>query len=77
MLGRKVIFVRCISCSYTNVTKGIRLLDIRSNSCLYRKIFMQVRAFERYTPLNNLLDNAFISLNLKLYKHNECVAMGS
>ena len=40
---------------------------------------MQVRAFERYTPLNNLLDNAFISLNLnlKLYKHNECVAMGS
>ena len=27
MLGRKVIYVRCISCSYNNVAKGIRLLD--------------------------------------------------
>ena len=25
MLGRKVIYVRCISCSYNNVAKGIRL----------------------------------------------------
>ena len=27
MLGRKVIYVRCISCSYNNVAKGVRLLD--------------------------------------------------
>ena len=27
MLGRKVNYVRCISCSYINVAKGIRLLD--------------------------------------------------
>ena len=26
-LGRKVIYLRCISCSYNNVAKGIRLLD--------------------------------------------------
>ena len=25
--GRKGIYVRCISCSYNNVAKGIRLLD--------------------------------------------------
>ena len=55
MLGRKVIYVRCISCSYNNVAKGIRLLDKKSNSCLYRKIFMQVKAFERYIPLTYLI----------------------
>ena len=27
ILGRKVIYVRCINCSYNNVAKGIRLLD--------------------------------------------------
>ena len=27
MLGRKVIYVRCINCSYNNVAKGIPLLD--------------------------------------------------
>ena len=51
MLGRKVIFVRFISCSYNNVAKSIRNLDKKSNSGLYRKIFMQVRAFERYIRL--------------------------
>ena len=25
--GRKVIYVRCIKCSYNNAAKGIRLLD--------------------------------------------------
>ena len=25
--GRKVIYVRCVNCSYNNVAKGIRLLD--------------------------------------------------
>ena len=50
MLGRKVIYVRCISCSYNYEAKSIRLLDKKAN-CLYRKSFMQVRAFERYIPL--------------------------
>ena len=27
MLGRKVIYARCISCSYNNVAKSTRLLD--------------------------------------------------
>ena len=54
MFGRKVIYVRCINCSYNNVAKGIRLLD-KSNFCLYRKKCMQVRAFERYIPLKRIL----------------------
>ena len=45
MMGRKVIYVRLINCSYNNVAKGIRLLD-NKHFCLYRK----VRAFERYIP---------------------------
>ena len=52
MLGRKVMYVRCINCSYNNGAKGIRLLDKKAIFCLYRKKFMQVRAFERYIPLN-------------------------
>ena len=46
MLGRKVVYVRCISCSYNNVAKGIRLLEKKKAF-----IFMQLRAFERYIPL--------------------------
>ena len=30
ILGRKVIFVGCINCSYNNVAKGIRLLDVKA-----------------------------------------------
>ena len=63
MFGRKVIFVRCLSCSYCNVAKGIRLLDKKSNSCLYRKKFMQIRAFERYIPLNDLGSRQFSIIN--------------
>ena len=43
-------FVRCINCSYNNVAKGIRPL-IKKHFCLYRKKFLQVRAFERYNSL--------------------------
>ena len=49
--ARKVIYVRCIICSYNNVAKGIRLLDKKASFVLYRKNFMQVRDFERYMPL--------------------------
>ena len=30
MLGCKVIYGRCISCSYNNVAKSIRLIDIKA-----------------------------------------------
>ena len=51
MLGRKVIYVRCINCSYNNVAKGIRLLDKKAFFVYTGKKIMQVRAFERYIPL--------------------------
>ena len=54
MLGRKVIYVRCISCPYNNVAKGISLLDKKATLVYTGKFFMQVRAFERYIPLNEL-----------------------
>ena len=57
MLGRKVIFVRSINCSYNNVAKSISLLD-KSIFCLYRKNFMQVTAFERYVSLKLVRDDA-------------------
>ena len=53
VLGRKVICVRCINCSYNsmdNMAKGIRLLDKKA-IFLYRKKFIQVRAFESNIPL--------------------------
>ena len=53
MLGRKVIYWRCINCSDNNVAKGIRLLD--KKQFLDRKNLMQVRAFEGSIPLT-LLD---------------------
>ena len=45
MLECKVIWVRCISCSYNNVAKGICLLDKK------QFLYIHVRAFERYIPL--------------------------
>ena len=30
MLGHMVIYVKCINCSYNNVAKSIRLLDIKA-----------------------------------------------
>ena len=50
MLGRKVIYLRCINCSYNNVARGIDLLDKKAFFAYTGKNFMQVRAFERYIP---------------------------
>ena len=47
MLVRKVIYVRCINCSYNNVAKGVRLVGKKALLFKQEKI-MQVRAFERY-----------------------------
>ena len=52
-LERKVLYVRCINCSYNHVARVIGLLDKKRNFCFYRKNFMQVRAFVRYIPLMN------------------------
>ena len=52
MVGRKVIYVRYISCSCNNVAKGIGLLDKKAILVYTGKKFMQVRAFERYIPLS-------------------------
>ena len=57
MLGHKVIYVRCINCSYNNVAKGIRFLDTKARLYKLQKRFLitqentqekngQVRAFE-------------------------------
>ena len=51
MLGRNVIYVRCLNCSYNNVAKGIRLLD-KKQFLQENLSFMQVWAFEIYIPLN-------------------------
>ena len=49
--GRKVIYVRCMSCSYNNVAKGIRLLDKKAIFAYTGKNVVHIRAFERYIPL--------------------------
>ena len=43
--------MRRLSCSYNNVAKSIRLLDKKKEFLFIQENFMQVRAFERYTPL--------------------------
>ena len=55
MFGRKVIYERCINCSYNDVAKGIRLLD-KKHLLLIQEKFL-ARAFERD-----------ISLKMRLYK---------
>ena len=51
MLGRKVIYVRCMNCSYSKLDKKAI------------KNFVQVRAFERYIPLNKFVTYFCIPLN--------------
>ena len=66
-VGRKVICVRCLNCSFNNVAKSIRLLDKKSHFCLYRKKFIQLNAFESSIPLEVYLfcasSNLFGSCN--------------
>ena len=75
MLGRKVIYVRCINCSYNNVAKDIRLPDKKHfvytgkfscNEELLRDIPPEVKALMRlricigsFVP--SLLDDAIIT----------------
>ena len=56
-----MIYVRCMNCSYNNVAKGIRLLDKKAIFVYIGKKFMQVRAFERYIPLQ-IISITFTSL---------------
>ena len=50
MLGRKLICLRCINCSYNNIAKGIRLLD-KIAIFVHRGFLIQVRDFESSIPL--------------------------
>ena len=52
MLGRKVIYVRCISCSYNNVTKGIRLLDKKKQFLFIQEHFNASKSFWKIYPFN-------------------------
>ena len=62
MLGRKVIYVRCINCSYNNVAKGIRLLDKKA-TFVYTGIISCKEELLKVYPLNSFIDtelfNAF------------------
>ena len=53
MLGREVIYVRCINCSYNNVAKGIRLLDkkarfVTHEKCHASKSFWKIYPFKSF-----------------------------
>ena len=45
MLGRKVIYVRCITCSYNNVAKGVRLLDKKKQFLFIQENFHASKSF--------------------------------
>ena len=55
MLGRKVIYVRCINCSYNSVAKGIRLLDKKAFLFIQEKIHAS-KGFWRIYPLKCIND---------------------
>ena len=52
MLGRKVIYVRCINCVYNNVAKGIRILDKKAFLFIQENVHAS-KSFEGYIPLIN------------------------
>ena len=58
MLGRKVIYVRCISCSYNIVAKSIRLYDKKAILVLQEN-FHASKSFWKIYPLNVMVKFAF------------------
>ena len=70
MLGRKVIYVRCLNCSYNNVAKGIRLLDKK------QFLFIQEKnhASESFWKINTLkgmqLSKAVTWMKLFMHQQN-------
>ena len=65
MLGRKVIYVRCISCSYNNVAKGIRLLD-KKQFLFIQENFHASKSFLKIYPHKELCANLNALLGLAL-----------
>ena len=53
MLGRKVIYVRYLSCSYNNVAKGIRLLE-KNQFLFIQENFHSSKSFLKIYPLKHL-----------------------
>ena len=62
MLGRKVIFVRCINCSYNNVAKGIRLLDKKAFFIYTGKFHASKSVRKIHIPLILLLICIFLNI---------------
>ena len=52
MLGRKVIYVRCISCTYNNVAKSIRLLDKKAILVYTGKFSCKLELLKDISPEN-------------------------
>ena len=67
MLGRKVIYVRCINCSYNNVAKGICLLD-KKKAFLF--IQEQFHASKSFIPLKYMINCSLNSLEKKHFVGN-------
>ena len=62
MLGCKVIYVRCISCSYNNVAKGIRLLDKKKQFLFIQENFHASQSYLKIYTLKwvNIVSNFVI-----------------
>ena len=54
MFGRKVVYVRCITCSYNNVAKGVRLLDKNIFVFIQEKIHAS-KSFRKIYPIKQRL----------------------
>ena len=55
ILGRKVIYVRCINCSYNNVANGIRLLDKKKQFLFQQEKFHASKSFWKICALNQIM----------------------
>ena len=67
MLGRKVIYVRCINYSYNNVAKGIGLLD-KKHFLFIQQTVCASKSFRKIYPLKVLI-NLLIHLIYSLRRH--------
>ena len=67
MLGRKVIYVRCINCSYNNIAKGIRPLDKKAIFVYVGKISYKRELLKYYKKFNFVISFFFSSFFSCLY----------
>ena len=65
MLGRKVIYVRCINCSYNEVAKGISLLDKKAFFVYTGKILCKLELLKDISLNSNLTQSIMLGNNKK------------